>query len=156
MITPATPLAFCSDHAGFALKSVLMAYAQEQGMEVKDFGAYSPERCDYPDFAHPMASAIERGECLRGIAICGTGNGVLITLNKHQGIRAGLTWMEEIAQLIRQHNDANVCVLPGRFITTEEAKRVMDTFLQTPFEGGRHTLRLAKIPLSGCNTDIKL
>lgn len=138
-------IACCSDHAGFELKAELMVYLRSKGYDVKDFGTFSTDSCDYPDYAHPMAFAIERGEFERGVAVCGTGNGVNITLNKHQGIRAGLAWTTEIARLIKQHNNANVCVLPGRFVTTEEARAIVDAYLDTPFEGGRHQLRIDKI-----------
>lgn len=140
-------IALCSDHAGFELKSIIEGYLEAQGREYKDFGTYSTESCDYPDFAHPAAFAVERGECYPGIAICGTGNGIGMTLNKHQGIRAALCWNVEIAKLARQHNDANVLVLPARFIDSVTALAIVDAFLNTPFEGGRHARRIAKIPV---------
>lgn len=140
-------IALCSDHAGFELKSIIEGYLEAQGREYKDFGTYSTESCDYPDFAHPAAFAIEREECYPGIAICGTGNGIGMTLNKHQGIRAALCWNVEIAKLARQHNDANVLVLPARFIDSVTALAIVDAFLNTPFEGGRHARRIAKIPV---------
>lgn len=110
-------IGICSDHAGYALKQYVKQWLETKGWEYKDFGTYSPESVDYPDFAHPLALAVEAGECYPGIAICGSGNGINMTLNKHQGIRAALCWTAEIAGLARQHNDANVLVMPGRFVT---------------------------------------
>lgn len=141
-------IAICSDHAGFGLKSIIECYLEAQGLEYEDFGTYSEESCDYPDFAHPAAEAIERGECYPGIAMCGTGNGIAMTLNKHQGIRAALCWNTELAALARQHNDANVLVLPARFIEPEVALAIVDTFLNTGFDGGRHERRIRKIPVN--------
>lgn len=141
-------IAICSDHAGFGLKSIIEGYLEAQGLEYEDFGTYSEESCDYPDFAHPAAEAIERGECYPGIAMCGTGNGITMTLNKHQGIRAALCWNTELAALARQHNDANVLVLPARFIEPEVALAIVDTFLNTGFDGGRHERRIRKIPVN--------
>lgn len=141
-------IAICSDHAGFGLKSIIEGYLEAQGLEYDDFGTYSEESCDYPDFAHPAAEAIERGECYPGIAMCGTGNGIAMTLNKHQGIRAALCWNTELAALARQHNDANVLVLPARFIEPEVALAIVDTFLSTGFDGGRHERRIQKIPVN--------
>ncbi|MDE7153015.1 MAG: ribose 5-phosphate isomerase B [Muribaculaceae bacterium] len=141
------PIGMCSDHAGYELKSIIQGYLEANGLEYKDFGTYSAESCDYPDFAHPCAEAIERGECYPGIAMCGSGEGISITLNKHQGIRAALCWAPEIARLARQHNDANVLVLPARFIAPEVALEIVDIFLKTPFEGGRHQRRIDKIPV---------
>lgn len=140
--------AICSDHAGFGLKSIIEGYLEAQGIEYEDFGTYSEDSCDYPDFAHPAAEAIERGECYPGIAMCGTGNGIAMTLNKHQGIRAALCWNTELAALARQHNDANVLVLPARFIEPEVALAIVDTFLNTGFDGGRHERRIRKIPVN--------
>lgn len=140
-------IGICADHAGFELKEFVREWLQERGWEYKDFGTYSPESCDYADFAHPLALAVESGECYPGIAICGSGNGISITLNKHQGIRAALCWTAEIAQLARQHNDANVLVMPGRFIDTDEAYMVLMEFFNTTFEGGRHQARIEKIPV---------
>ena len=140
-------IGLASDHAGFALKQHVRAYLEEKGIEYKDYGTYSEESCDYPDFGHALAKGIEDGECEKGIAVCGSGEGISITLNKHQGIRAALCWIPEIAHLARQHNDANVLVMPGRFITNEEADAIMDEYLQTSFEGGRHARRVAKIPV---------
>lgn len=141
------PLALCSDHAGFELKSAIEAFLVENGVEVEDFGAWSDASCDYPDFAHPCAEAVESGRCYPAIAMCGSGNGIAMTLNKHQGIRAALCWTPELARLARQHNDANVLVLPARFISEAVALEIVRTFLNTPFEGGRHLNRINKIPL---------
>lgn len=140
-------IAICSDHAGFELKSIIEGYLEADNKEIKDFGTYSAESCDYPDFAHPCAKAVETGECYPGIAMCGSGNGIAMTLNKHQGIRAALCWTPELARLARQHNDANVLVLPARFINPVDALAIVDTFLETPFEGGRHQRRIDKIPV---------
>lgn len=136
-----------SDHAGFELKQFVKQYLDKKGIAYKDFGTYSTDSCDYPDFAHPMAEAIEKGECYPGIGICGSGEGISMTLNKHQQIRAALCWMPEIAHLARQHNDANVLVMPGRFIDTAMAAKIMDEFFNTDFEGGRHERRVEKIPV---------
>lgn len=133
------------DHAGYEMKEFLVGYLDAMGYEVLDFGAHSPERVDYPDYAHALAAAIETGELERGIGLCGSGEGMAMTLNKHQGIRAGLCWNTEVATLIRQHNDANVLVLPARFVTNDEAVAMLDAFLNTPFEGGRHQARIEKI-----------
>lgn len=141
------PVGLCSDHAGFELKSYLISLFEEKGIAYKDFGTYTSESCDYPDFAHPMAIAIEKGECYPGIGICGTGNGINITLNKHQGIRSVLCWNPEIAKLTRAHNDANVLVIPGRYVSNEEAYDIVVAFFNTPFEGGRHIRRIEKIPV---------
>lgn len=140
-------IGICCDHAGYPLKLYVKQWLEEKGMEYKDFGTYSPESVDYPDFAHPLAQAVESGECYPGIAICGSGNGINMTLNKHQGIRAALCWTSEIAELARQHNDANVLVMPGRFVTNHEADTIMTKFFNTPFEGGRHQRRVEKIPV---------
>lgn len=140
-------IAICSDHAGFELKSIIEGYLEADNKTFKDFGTYSAESCDYPDFAHPCAKAVESGECYPGIAMCGSGNGIAMTLNKHQGIRAALCWTPELARLARQHNDANVLVLPARFINPVDALAIVDAFLETPFEGGRHQRRIDKIPV---------
>lgn len=143
-------IAMASDHAGFRLKEIVKKHLEEKGIAVKDFGTYSEESCDYPDFAHPAACAVENGEFPLGIAMCGSGNGIQITLNKHQGIRAALCWLPELASLARRHNDANILVLPGRFIDEENALQIVDTFLEAPFEGGRHQRRVDKIPCKNC------
>lgn len=135
------------DHAGFPLKQFVIQYLESKGYQYKDFGTYSDTSCDYPDFAHPLAEAVESGECYPGIAICGSGEGMVMTLNKHQGIGAGLAWDKEVAGLIRQHNNANVLVMPGRFIANKLAETIMDEFFKTPFEGGRHERRVEKIPV---------
>lgn len=140
-------IALCSDHAGYELKSIIEGYLESQDIEYEDFGTFSADSCDYPDFAHPAAEAIEEGRCYPGIAICGTGNGIGMTLNKHQGIRAALCWNADLARLARQHNDANCLVLPGRFIDPATAINLVDIFLSTKFEGGRHERRVAKIPV---------
>ena len=140
-------IGLASDHAGFALKQHVKEKKKKKGIEFHDYGTYNEESCDYPDFAHALAAGIEAGECEKGIAICGSGEGINMTLNKHQIIRAALCWKPEIAHLARQHNNANVLVMPGRFITNEEADAIMDEYFQTPFEGGRHEARIAKIPL---------
>ena len=139
-------LGICSDHAGFDFKTDLIKHLQELGHEVVDFGTHSTASMDYPDVAHPLANAVENGEVNFGIAMCGTGNGMQMALNKHQGIRAGLCWSPEISQLIRQHNDANVLVMPARFVSFETIVEITDAYLNTPFEGGRHQGRIDKIP----------
>lgn len=139
-------IAICNDHAGYDLKLKIVEYLEGEGaLGVKDFGAHSTESCDYPDFAHPMASAIKRGEYDFGISICGSGNGISMVLNKHLGIRAALCWKPEIAALARQHNDANVLSLPARFITEENALNIIEVFFMSKFEGGRHQLRVDKM-----------
>ncbi len=140
-------IGLASDHAGYALKQFVKQYLDEKGLAYKDYGTYSEESCDYSDYGHALARGIEQGEVYPGIAICGSGEGISMTLNKHQGIRAGLSWMPEIAHLIRQHNDANVLVMPGRFIDEAMARRIMDEFLNTDFEGGRHQRRIDKMPV---------
>ncbi|MBR1462734.1 MAG: ribose 5-phosphate isomerase B [Prevotella sp.] len=140
-------IGLASDHAGFQLKQYVIQYLNDKGLQYKDYGTYSEESCDYSDFGHALARGIENGEVYPGIAICGSGEGISMTLNKHQQIRAGLCWIPEIAHLIRQHNDANVLVMPGRFIDNEMAKKIMDEFFATDFEGGRHQRRIDKIPL---------
>ena len=140
-------IGLASDHAGFELKEFVKQWLEQKGWEYKDFGTYSTASCDYPDFAHPLAEAVEAGECYPGIAICGSGEGISMTLNKHQGIRAALCWIPEIARLARQHNDSNVLVMPGRFIDTATADQIMPEFFNTAFEGGRHQARIDKIPV---------
>ncbi|SUJ17637.1 Ribose-5-phosphate isomerase B [Sphingobacterium spiritivorum] len=138
-------IAIGGDHAGFDYKKELIPFLQELGYEVKDFGAYSTDSVDYPDFAHPVASAVESKEFDKGILICGSANGVAITANKHQDIRAAICWLEEIAALARQHNDANIVCIPARFISLDLAKAIVKTFMTTDFEGGRHANRVNKI-----------
>ena len=135
------------DHAGFALKKYVLQYLEEKGLEYKDYGTFSDMTCDYPDFAHALAEGIENGDVYPGIAICASGEGMTITLNKHQGVRAGLAWNTEIAELTRQHNDANVIVLPGRFVDNKTAGKILDVFFKTTFEGGRHARRVEKIAI---------
>lgn len=136
-----------SDHAGFPLKQFVKQYLEERHISYKDYGTQSAESCDYPDFAHALASGIESGEVFPGIGICGTGEGVAMTMNKHQKIRAALCWNPEIAHMARLHNNANALVMPGRFIDSEMARKILDEFFATDFEGGRHQRRIDKIPL---------
>ena len=136
------------DHAAYDLKEFLVGYLSTKGFEVKDFGTYSEESCDYPDFAHALGEAIDNGELTRGIALCGSGEGISMTLNKHQSVRAALCWIPEIAQLSRQHNNSNVLCMPARFITNDEALDMLNVWLDTEFEGGRHQRRLDKMPLN--------
>ena len=138
-------IAIGADHAGFSLKEKLKKYLLEKGIEVKDFGPDSEQSVDYPDFAHPVASAVEKKEFDFGLLMCGSGNGINMTANKHAGIRSALCWNSEIAKLARQHNDANILTLPARFIEEAEAKKCVDVFLSTPFECGRHEGRVKKI-----------
>ena len=140
-------IAVACDHGGLRLKNVLIDEMKKQGYEVVDYGTYTEDSCDYPDYAHALASSVEAGECYPGIAICGSGNGINMTLNKHQGIRAALCWIPEISSLARKHNNANVLVMPGRFVSEEEAAKIMTEFFHTEFEGGRHQKRIDKIPL---------
>ncbi|MCD8071966.1 MAG: ribose 5-phosphate isomerase B, partial [Alistipes sp.] len=140
-------IGIASDHAGYQMKEFLMGYLDGMGYDVHDYGTHSPESMDYPDTAHPLGFAVESGEVPRGIALCGSGEGVSITLNKHQGIRAALCWESEIAGLSRRHNDANICALPARFIDNNKAVEIVDAFLAGEFEGGRHQRRIEKIPV---------
>lgn len=140
-------IAVACDHAGFEMKQTVLKYLQEQGIEYKDFGTYSSESCDYADFAHPMADAVSKGEFDKGITLCGSGNGINMTANKHVGIRSAICWLPEIAKLSRSHNDANICALPARFITHNDAIEIVKIFLATGFEGGRHLTRINKIPV---------
>ena len=133
------------DHAGFPLKKFVVEYLESHGYEYKDFGTYSDLSCDYPDFAHELAKGIATGDVYPGIAICGSGEGMAMTLNRHKGVRAGLVWTPEIAELVRQHNDANVLVMPGRFVDNKKAAAIMDEFFKATFEGGRHQRRIEKI-----------
>ena len=133
------------DHAGFEYKQRAIVFLEAEGYEVKDFGPFSEDSVDYPDYIHPMSSEIESGALDAGIAICGSGNGVCMTANKHEGIRAAYVWNSEIAALARQHNDANVICLPARFVSYHWAEQFIITFLTTAFEGGRHENRVNKI-----------
>ncbi len=139
-------IALACDHAGYQTKNVIISHLEAKGFETKDFGCFSEESCDYPDFAHPMAEAVEKGDYFLGISLCGSGNGINMVANKHQRIRSALCWTVEIAQLARAHNDANICAIPARFIPTETALQIADAFLSTKFEGGRHERRVNKIP----------
>lgn len=134
-----------ADHAGYELKEKVKLFLTEKGMEVKDFGCHSTDSIDYPDFGHPVAEMVENNPGMKGILICGSGNGINMTANKHQGIRSALCWKKEIAELARLHNDANIITLPARFISVEEAVEMIDLFFSTPFEGGRHQNRIDKI-----------
>lgn len=138
-------IGIASDHAGFEMKEHLKRFLSEKGLMVKDFGTYSSESMDYPDVAHPLAESVENGEVECGIALCGSGNGISMTLNKHQGVRAALCWNEELAALARQHNNANILSLPARFITVAEAEKIVDSYMSASFEGGRHQRRIEKI-----------
>lgn len=140
-------IAFACDHAGYQLKKDLIDYIAPMGFDILDFGTDSEESCDYPDFAHPAAKAVEEGTADFGIAMCGTGNGIQMTLNKHQGIRAALCWRPELAVLAKEHNNANFLVLPARFISLDEAKKIVDAYLNAEFEGERHQRRIDKIPV---------
>ncbi|MDR3262148.1 MAG: ribose 5-phosphate isomerase B [Tannerella sp.] len=141
-------IGLASDHAGFELKEFAKKYVEtKEGYACKDFGAYSAESVDYPDYAHPLAEAVESGAVDSGIALCGSGNGISITLNKHRGIRAAICWTAELSGLARAHNDANVLVLPARFISRDETGDIIDMFLTTPFSSGRHQQRIEKIPV---------
>lgn len=142
-------IGFACDHAGYEMKEFLVGYLDAMGYEVLDFGTHSPESVDYPDFAHQLAEAVESGEIPLGIGLCGSGEGMAMTLNKHQGIRAALCWTAGIADITRRHNDANVLVLPARFIGNDEAVAIVDAFLHAEFEGGRHANRLAKMACTG-------
>ena|SRR5688572_17740601 len=134
-----------ADHAGFEMKEKLIRYLQESGHPVLDKGTYSTERADYPDFGHAVASAVQSGDAELGILLCGSGNGIAMSANKHKGIRAALCWNREIAALARQHNDANILVLPARHISEDEARACIDAFMSESFEGGRHAARVQKI-----------
>ena len=145
-------IAFGSDHAGFQLKNKLVAFLQAEGHSVKDFGTFSEESCDYPDYIHPVACAVEKQEYEMGIIICGSGNGAAMTANKHKHIRAALCWNPELAALAKQHNDANILAIPARFVSEEEASSIVQSFLNAVFEGGRHNRRISKINDAECNS----
>lgn len=138
-------IAIGSDHAGFEYKEALRTWLEKNGYTYQDFGTYSTASADYPDFAHPVANAVEGKEFDMGILVCGSANGVAITANKHQGIRAAICWTEELAGLARQHNDANVVCIPARFISLDDAQKITNRFLTENFEGGRHANRVGKI-----------
>ena len=140
-------IAIASDHAGYQMKLKIIGFLEGKGYKVCDFGTDSSSSVDYPDYGHPLASAVEGGDYPLGISLCGSGNGINMVTNKHQGIRGALCWNVEITRLARKHNNANVCSLPARFIDLELAKEIVDTFLSTPYDGGRHKTRIQKIPL---------
>lgn len=140
-------IAIGSDHAGYQLKQILINHLQQQGWEPVDFGCPSEESIDYPDYAHPVSEYVEQNKTL-GVLICGSGNGISMSANKHQGVRSAICWNKEIAALARQHNNANVLTLPARFITVELGIQITDTFFSTDFEGGRHERRVNKIACS--------
>ncbi len=137
-----------SDHAGFEYKSKIAALLRKKGHEVVDFGTYSEESCDYSDFGHALGNAIDNGEVEAGVAFCGTGNGISMTLNKHQKVRAALCWGTELARLAKAHNNANVVVMPARFISYQMATAIVNKWFATEFEGGRHQRRIDKMPLA--------
>lgn len=141
------PVAIGCDHAGYEYKTVIADFLHNKGLQVKDFGTYSADSVDYPDFAHPVASAVESGEAGWGVLICGSANGVAITANKHQGIRAAICWQTDLAKLAREHNNANIICIPARFVSTPAAEEMVNIFFNTQFEGGRHQKRVEKI---GC------
>jgi len=140
-------IGLASDHAGFERKEQVKKYLKDKGFEVTDFGTGDTERCDYPDYGHLLAESVEKGQCEVGIAVCGSGNGINMSVNHHKSIRGALCWCVEIAELARGHNDANICSLPGRFISSGQAIDIVDKFLSTPFDGGRHKVRTEKIPV---------
>lgn len=139
------PIAIGADHAGFEYKEAIKAMLIAEGWQVEDKGTYSADSTDYPDYAHPVATMVENGQAACGVLICGSGNGICMTANKHQGIRAALCWLDELPALARQHNNANVLCMPARYVPLELAKQMTHTFLSTPFEGGRHEKRVNKI-----------
>jgi ribose 5-phosphate isomerase B len=140
-------IAIASDHAGYQMKLAIIEYLEKLGYTLKDLGAYSTKSTNYPDFGHPLAAAVEEGDYDLGISLCGSGNGINMVTNKHQGIRGALCWNKEIARLARAHNDANICSLPARFLDLETAREIVDVFLETEFEGGRHLERIKHIPV---------
>lgn len=142
------PIAIGSDHAGFEYKNALSIWLKEKGYQVIDFGTHSPMSVDYPDFAHPTASSVENGEASFGILLCGTANGVAMTANKHPQIRASLCWQNDVAVVSRQHNDANIICIPARFVSLALAEQMIELFMNTEFEGGRHATRVGKIACS--------
>ena len=141
----ALPIAIGCDHAGFDCKEDLISILEAKGLLYKDFGSFSKDTVDYPDFAHPVAISVEKGEAAFGVLLCGSANGVAISANKHQGIRAAICWGEELAELARKHNDANVLCIPARFVRDGDAEKMLNLFMNTPFEGGRHQTRVDKI-----------
>jgi len=141
------PLAIASDHAGYQMKLSIIKYLEEKGYEVKDFGTDSTDAVNYPDFGHPLAEAVESGKFDSGISLCGSGNGINMVTNKHQGIRGALCWNKEISKMARFHNDANICSLPARYLDLKTAREILDAFLETDYEGGRHDIRISHIPI---------
>ena len=141
------PLAIASDHAGYQMKLSIIKYLEEKGYEVKDFGTDSTVAVNYPDFGHPLAEAVESARFNLGISLCGSGNGINMVTNKHQGIRGALCWNKEISIMARLHNDANICSLPARYLDLETAREIVDAFLETDYEGGRHDIRISHIPI---------
>ena len=141
------PIAIGSDHAGFDYKEDLISFLEGKGLEFKDYGTHSKDSVDYPDFAHPVASAVENGDAAFGILLCGSANGVAITANKHKGVRAAICWGEEIAKLAREHNNANIICIPARFVSEGDAEKMVNIFMNTSFEGGRHQKRVEKIAM---------
>src|SRR5690348_8958384 len=139
------PVAIGSDHAGFEYKEEIISYLEGKGLKVKDVGAHSKDSADYPDYTHPVATLVEREQAAFGILVCGSGNGVAITANKHQGIRAAICWGEELADLARKHNDANIICIPARFVRETLVEKMLEVFMHTEFEGGRHKNRVDKI-----------
>jgi ribose 5-phosphate isomerase B len=140
-------IALASDHAGFNLKNAIILFLKDEKIEYIDFGCSSSDSCDYPDYAHPLAEAVEKDSDLTGLVFCGTGNGINMTVNKHQGIRSAICWNTKTAELARSHNDANICSLPARFVSEKEALEIVKVFLNTDFEEGRHQIRINKIPV---------
>ena len=140
-------IALAADHAGYPAKEAIKKFLIEKGVTVNDYGTHSEESTDYADYAHPMAEAVEKGEFEIGIAVCGSGNGINMTVNKHQGIRAALCWSVEISEMARLHNNANICTVPGRYVSIDDAIAIVDKFVNTAFEGGRHQNRIDKIPV---------
>jgi len=138
-------IALGGDHAGYEYKNEIISILESNGAEIKDFGPFNTESCDYPDFVHPVANSVESGSFDLGIIICGSGNGVAMTVNKHQGIRCALAWEAEIAVLARSHNDANIVSIPARYVSLEQVKEIVEAFITTSFEGGRHQRRVDKI-----------
>ncbi len=140
-------IALANDHAGFDLKVHIKEYLASRKFDIEDFGSDSSKSCDYPDYAHPLAAAVEKDNSMMGIVFCGSGNGVNMTVNKHAGIRGAVCWNAEIATLAREHNNANICALPARFLSNDEAEKIVDAFLSAQFQGGRHIPRIEKIPI---------
>ena len=140
-------LAIASDHAGYQMKLSIIRYLEGKGYKVKDFGTDSTDAVNYPDFGHPLAEAVESGSFDLGISLCGSGNGINMVTNKHQGIRGALCWNKEISTMARLHNDANICSLPARYLNLETAREIIDAFLETDYEGGRHDIRISHIPI---------